>query len=92
MHDRLQGSQAEATGSSRPRGRVHQWRLRTADSLATGITIDTETGTEVPSVLLEPQSIFPENVADVIADGYTTADKICTTEELKAACTKYGIS
>ncbi len=64
----------------------------TADSLATGITIDTETTAEVPSVLLEPQSIFPENVADVIADGYTTADKICTTEELKAACTKYGIS
>ena len=63
-----------------------------ADALATGITIDSETTGEVPSVLLEPQSIFPENVADVIADGYTTADKICTTEELKAACAKYGIS
>jgi D-xylose transport system substrate-binding protein len=41
---------------------------------------------------LEPQSIFPENVKDVIADGFTTADAICTTDALKAACTKYGIS
>ena len=28
---------------------------------------------------------------DVIADGFTTADKICTTAELKDACTKYGV-
>ncbi len=63
-----------------------------ADALATGKTADSEAGTEVPSVLLVPQAIFPENVKDVIADGYTTADKICTTDELKAACAKYGVS
>lgn len=63
-----------------------------ADALATAITIDTETTGEVPSVLLVPQAIYAENVKDVIADGYTTADKICTTDELKAACTKYGVS
>ncbi|MDI1289285.1 MAG: substrate-binding domain-containing protein, partial [bacterium] len=63
-----------------------------ADALATGTTTDSEAGTEVPSVLLVPQAIYPENVKDVIADGYTTADKVCTTDELKAACTKYGVS
>ena len=62
-----------------------------ADALATGTVDDTEAGTQVPSVLLEPQQIFADNVKDVIADGYTTADKICTTDELKAACAKYGV-
>ena len=36
--------------------------------------------------------IYPENVKDVVADGFTTAAKLCTTAELKAACTKYGVS
>ena len=62
-----------------------------ADALATGSVDDTEAGTTVPSVLLEPQQIFADNVKDVIADGYTTADKVCTTDELKAACAKYGV-
>ena len=62
-----------------------------ADALATGKTADSTAGTEVPSVLLVPQQIFPENVKDVIADGFTTADKVCTTDELKAACAKYGV-
>ena len=62
-----------------------------ADALATGKVMDTQTNTEVPSVLLEPQQIFAANVKDVIADGYTTADKICTTDELKAKCAEFGI-
>jgi D-xylose transport system substrate-binding protein len=66
--------------------------IATADALASGITIDSETTGEVPSVLLTPQVIYPENVKDVIADGHTTAERICTTDELKAACTKYGVS
>ena len=32
-----------------------------------------------------PQAIFADNVKDVVADGFTTADKLCTTDELKAA-------
>src|ERR1041384_2389706 len=47
---------------------------------ATGEVDDTELKTKVASVLLDPQAIFPENVKDVIADGFTTADKICTSE------------
>ena len=55
-------------------------------------TKDPETGAEIPSVLLEPQSIFKDNVQDVIDDGFTTADNLCTTEKLKQACTEAGIS
>lgn len=62
-----------------------------ADALATGTTTDSEAGTEVPSVLLEPQPIFAENVKDVIADGFTTADKVCATDELKAKCAEFGV-
>ena len=63
-----------------------------ADSQATGQVEDTETKQQVKSVLLEPQAIFPENVKDVIADGFTTADKICTNEALQKACEENGVS
>ena len=62
-----------------------------ADALATGATADSETGKDVPSVLLVPVGITAETVKDVVADGFTTADKLCTTDELKAACEKYGV-
>ena len=62
-----------------------------ADALATGTTTDSEAGTEVPSVLLEPQPIFAENVKDVIADGFTTVDKVCATDELKEKCAEFGV-
>ena len=62
-----------------------------ADALATGVTADSETGKDVASVLLVPVGITPETVKDVVADGFTSADKICTTDELKAACEKYGV-
>jgi D-xylose transport system substrate-binding protein len=62
-----------------------------ADALATGTTTDSEAGTEVPSVLLVPQAIYPENVKDVIADGFTTVEKVCTTDELKAKCAEFGV-
>jgi len=63
-----------------------------ADALATGKTADSVTGKDVPSVLLVPQGITPETVKDVVADGFTTAAKLCTTAELKTACTKYGVA
>ena len=62
-----------------------------ADALATGVTADSESGKDVPSVLLVPVGITAETVKDVVADGFTTADKLCTTDELKAACEKYGV-
>jgi D-xylose transport system substrate-binding protein len=57
-----------------------------------GTVEDTETGKDVPAELLEPQTIFPENVKDVVADGFTTVDRICTNAELKAACDEYGVA
>jgi D-xylose transport system substrate-binding protein len=62
-----------------------------ADSQATGSVEDTETKQQVKSVLLTPQAIFPENVKDVVADGFTTADKICTSAALKKACAANGV-
>ena len=63
-----------------------------ADSLATATVEDTETGEKVKSVLLEPQAIFPENVKDVIADGFTTAEAVCSTPALQKACEENGVS
>ncbi|MDA0168735.1 substrate-binding domain-containing protein [Solirubrobacter taibaiensis] len=63
-----------------------------ADALATGSVEDTETKQQVKSVLLEPQQITKENVKDVVADGFTTADKICTSEALQKACEENGVS
>jgi D-xylose transport system substrate-binding protein len=56
-----------------------------------GVTKDTEGNRDVPSELLIPVAVFPENVKDVVADGFTTAAKLCTTPALKAACTKNGV-
>ncbi|MBT0565816.1 sugar ABC transporter substrate-binding protein [Williamsia sp. CHRR-6] len=63
-----------------------------ADALATAKSDDTVTKKQVPSILLTPQPIYKENVKDVVADGFTTKDKICTTAELKAACAANGIN
>ncbi len=60
-------------------------------SLATGTVTDTETNKEVASVLLDPEAIFFDNVKDVIADGYTTKENVCTAD-LAAKCTEAGIS
>ena len=57
-----------------------------------GTVKDTDAGKDVPAQLLVPQAIFADTVKDVIADGFTTAAKVCTTAALKAACTKYGVS
>jgi hypothetical protein len=78
-----------------PSGLKHQIgvpsRRRTADAMATGQVEDTETKQQVKSVLLEPQAIFPENVKDVVADGFVAAEDICTTSALQKACAEYGV-
>jgi D-xylose transport system substrate-binding protein len=57
-----------------------------------GTVKDTKTGKDVPAQLLVPQAIFNDSVKDVVADGFTTAANLCTTADLKAACTKYGVA
>jgi len=59
--------------------------------LATGSVTDSVLGTEVPSVLEEPQAIFKADVKTVIDDGFQTAADVCTAE-YAAACTEAGIS
>jgi D-xylose transport system substrate-binding protein len=60
-------------------------------SSANGTVTDTQTKKEVKAVLLDPEAIYFDNVKDVIADGYTTKDKVCTAA-LAAKCTEAGIS
>jgi D-xylose transport system substrate-binding protein len=57
-----------------------------------GSVKDTKTSKDVPALLLVPQAIFNDSVKDVVADGFTTAANLCTTADLKAACTKYGVA
>ncbi len=56
----------------------------------TGTVEDTEAGREVPSVLLEPQAIFRDNVSDVVEDEFVTAEDLCTGE-FATACEELGI-
>jgi len=63
-----------------------------ADAQATGSVEDTETKQQVKSVLLQPEAIFKDNVKDVVSDGFTTADKLCTSSALKKACQENGVS
>jgi D-xylose transport system substrate-binding protein len=51
---------------------------------------DVEGGRSVPSVLLDPVSIFRDNVKEVVDDGFVTAEDLCTGE-FAAACTELGI-
>lgn len=56
-----------------------------------GSVKDTEGNRDVPSVLLEPQAIFFDNVKDVVADGFVSKDELCTGE-FADKCTEAGIS
>ncbi|MBG0830824.1 substrate-binding domain-containing protein [Planomonospora sp. ID67723] len=57
---------------------------------ATGTVKDTESGADVPAVLLDPQAIFFDNVKDVVADGFVTKEELCTGD-FAAKCTEAGI-
>lgn len=63
-----------------------------ADALATQTFDDPKAGSSKKAILLDPQAITKDNVKAVIDDGYTTADKVCTTAALKKACSAAGIS
>lgn len=56
-----------------------------------GTTEDATGGRDVPSVLLTPVAITQDTVKDVVTDGFVTADELCTDDDLKAACTTYGV-
>jgi D-xylose transport system substrate-binding protein len=62
-----------------------------ADALVTGTVADSETGEDVPSVLLDPEPIFIDNVQVVIDDGFRTVEELCTGD-VADACAEAGIS
>jgi D-xylose transport system substrate-binding protein len=60
-------------------------------ALLNGKTNDSQTNTDVPSLLLTPKWVTTENMAaTVIKDGWTTAEKLCV-QAVAAACTAAGI-
>ncbi|WP_134738272.1 substrate-binding domain-containing protein [Nocardioides sp. 503] len=61
------------------------------DAKTTGTTVDSSDQSEVPSILLDPQSITKDNVGDVITDGGQKAEDVCSGE-FAAMCTEAGIS
>lgn len=56
----------------------------------TGTTADSESGREVPSILLEPVAITVDNVGDVIDDGGQKLEDVCTAE-FADACAEAGL-
>jgi D-xylose transport system substrate-binding protein len=61
-------------------------------ALVNGMTKDSTTGTEVPSVLLTPEWVTPSNMnATVIADNFVPAQQLCVGSFV-AACKAAGIS
>ncbi|MDI2130438.1 sugar ABC transporter substrate-binding protein [Yinghuangia seranimata] len=52
---------------------------------------DPDGNRDVPSVLLEAQSIFKANVKDVVTDGYVTKQELCAGE-FAAKCAEAGIN
>jgi D-xylose transport system substrate-binding protein len=83
---------AEAEAAAQLAVDLAKGEIPAADALASATVTDTETGAEVRAVLLEPISVFPENVKDVIADGFTTYDRVCTTPAIQEKCAEYGIN
>ena len=61
------------------------------DAETTGTIEDSEGGRDVPSILLEPQSITKDNVGDVIDDGGQTVEDVCSGE-FADLCADAGIS
>jgi D-xylose transport system substrate-binding protein len=51
---------------------------------------DTVSGRAVPAVLLQPKAIYRENVKDVVAAGYVTAEELCTGE-IAELCADNGV-
>jgi D-xylose transport system substrate-binding protein len=82
----------EADAASALAIKVVQGDKAGADALATGKVTDTKLKKDVASVLLDPQPIYKDSVKDVIADGFTTKEKVCTNAELQKACAANGIS
>lgn len=81
----------EADLTAQLAGAVAVGDLDAVAALTTGVVVDPETSAEQPAALVDPISVFPDTVKDVVASGRVTTAELCTTPELTAACTKYGV-
>lgn len=63
--------------------------LLSGDDLPANATINNETG-DIPYVQAEVQSIFIDDVALVVADGFVSADDVCSG--IEDLCEEYGVS
>ena len=77
---------AEAEAAAKAAVELAQGKTPTTN----GTVTDTQTNTEVPSVLNTPIAIYVDNVKDVIADGYQSKDDVC--KDLQSQCEAAGIS
>lgn len=60
------------------------------DAETTGTTTDSESGREVPSILLEPVAITADNIGEVIEDGGQKLEDVCTADYADA-CAEAGL-
>ncbi len=81
----------EAAAAAQLAGAVAVGDTEAIATLAPGIVVDPDTTAEQPAALVDPISVFPDTVKDLVTEGLATADELCTTAELKAACTANGI-
>ena len=80
----------EAKAAAKLAGLLAKGDKAGADAFATGKVRDDKAGRDVPSVLLEAQTITKENVKVVVDAGFVKASEICVAD-LTAVCTELGI-
>ena len=51
---------------------------------------DPQSDAGVPAVLLTPEAVYPENVKDVVADGFVTREALCTGVYARL-CARHGV-
>jgi D-xylose transport system substrate-binding protein len=61
------------------------------DILTGKVPAFTEKQDGVPFIKVDPQVVHAETIKELIASGQVLAANLCTTPELKTACTKYGV-
>lgn len=51
----------------------------------------TEKQDGVPFIKVDPKMVKVDDIKDIVKSGQVKVENICTTDELKAACAKYGV-
>lgn len=81
----------EATAAAKLAAALAKGDKSAADAIATATTRDPKGNRTVKSVLLDPQSITRDQVAQVVAKGYVKASDLCSGD-VASICTRLGIA